>query len=138
MGSIIVYDYKLHKWVPYVSDPNKWYQHFLDLRNGYVQPDHLGRYMVGSGTKYRKLKEIEDQKPVVNLVSPIAQATEMAESKMKRERKKEDSKKRKKPFMSPLQRKKVYRSIPGDQPLTRTTVIRTNCHSFFLLLQTHL
>ena len=111
MGSIIVYDYKLHKWVPYVSDPNKWYQLILDLRNGYVQPDHLGRYMVGSGTKYRKLKEIEDQKRVVNLVSPIAQATEMAQSKMKRERKKEDSKKRNKPFISPLQRKNVYRGF---------------------------
>ena len=55
MGSIEVYDYKLQKWVPYVSDPDKWYHHFLDLRDGYVQPDHLGRYIVGSGDKYRKL-----------------------------------------------------------------------------------
>ena len=118
MGSIEVYDYKLQKWVPYVSDPDKWYHHFLDLRDGYVQPDHLGRYIVGSGAKYRKLKEMENQKPVVNLLSPIAQATEMAKSEMKRECKKDDSKKRKKDFIPPLQRKRVYRSISGDQPLT--------------------
>ena len=118
MGSIEVYDYKLQKWVLYVSHPDKWYHHFLDLGDGYVQPNHLGRYIVGSGVKYRKLKEMEDQKPLVNLVSPIAQATEMAKSQIKSERKKDDRKKRKKDFIPPLQRKKVYRSIPGDQPLT--------------------
>ena len=82
------------KWVPYDSDPDKWYQHFLDLRHGYVEPDHLGRYVVGSGTKYRKLKEMEekDKIPEVNLVSLIAQAIEMAKSEMKKERKKDDSK----------------------------------------------
>ena len=59
MGSIEVYDAKQEKWVPYVPDYNAWYQHFKDLRDGYVQPDHMGRYVVGSGKKYRKLKEIE-------------------------------------------------------------------------------
>ena len=38
---------------------NAWYQHFEDLRDGHVQPDHMGRYVVNSGKKYRKLKEIE-------------------------------------------------------------------------------
>ena len=42
-----------------MSDYNAWNQHFKDLRDGYVQPDHMGRYVVGSGKKYRKLKEIE-------------------------------------------------------------------------------
>ena len=42
-----------------MPDYNAWYQHFKDLRDGYVQPNHMGRYVVGSGTKYRKLKEIE-------------------------------------------------------------------------------
>ena len=46
---------------------------------------------MGSGAKYRHLKEmekeqIEKQRPVVNLVSPVAQATEMARSEIKRER----------------------------------------------------
>ena len=46
---------------------------------------------MGSGAKYRHLKEmkteqIEKQRPVVNLVSPIAQATEMARFEIKRER----------------------------------------------------
>ena len=65
---------------------------------------------MGSGTKYRKLKETQDQKPVVNLVSPIAQST-----KMKTKRKKDDSKKRKKAFILPLQPKEVYRSDPEHQ-----------------------
>ena len=59
MGSIEVYDAKQEKCVPYVPDYNAWYQHFKDLRDGYVQPDHKGRYVVGSGKKYRKLKKIE-------------------------------------------------------------------------------
>ena len=61
MGTREVYDYKPQKWVPYVSDPEKWYQHLIDLRDGLVHPDHLGRYIVGSGAKYRhlRLKEME-------------------------------------------------------------------------------
>ena len=47
------------KWVPYVSDPDKWYQHLLDMRDGLVEPDYLGRYIVGSGEKHRRLKEME-------------------------------------------------------------------------------
>ena len=59
MGSIEVYDAKQEKWIPYIPDNNALYQHFKDLRIGYVQPDHMGRYVMGSGKKYRKLKEIE-------------------------------------------------------------------------------
>ena len=62
----------------------------VHVHDGFVQPDHLGRYIVGSGDKYRKMKDMEDQKPVVNLVSPVAQAIEMARSEVKRERKKEE------------------------------------------------
>ena len=58
-GSIEVYDGKQEKWVPYVPDYNAWYHHFKDLRDGYVQPDHMGRYVMGRGKNYRKLKEIE-------------------------------------------------------------------------------
>ena len=66
-------------------------RHLLDLRDGLVEPDHLGRYIVGSGEKHRPLKEmeanqIEKQRPVVNLVSPVAKATVMARSGIKRER----------------------------------------------------
>ena len=83
MGTQEVYNYEQQKWVPYVSDPDKWYQHLLDMRDGLVEPDYLGRYIVGSGEKHRRHKEmeakqIENQRPVVNLVSPVAQATEMA------------------------------------------------------------
>ena len=85
MGSIEVYDYQQQKWVPYVPDPEAWYQHFKDLRDGYVQPDHKGRYIVGSGAKHRKLKEME-KRPVVNLVTPVAQANEIAKSEVDREK----------------------------------------------------
>ena len=87
MGTREVYYYEQQKWVPYVSDPDKWYQHLLDIRDGLVEPDYIGRYIVGSGEKHRCLKEmeakqIEKQRPVVSLVSPLAQATEMARSEI--------------------------------------------------------
>ena len=111
MGSIEVYDAKQEKWVPYVPDPDEWYQHFKDLRDGYVQPDHMGRYIVGSGKKNRHLKEMEgrmkeiearekqvearekqialrEQKgPILKQVTPVAQAIEIAKSDIERERK---------------------------------------------------
>ena len=106
MGSIEVYDYKQQKWVPYVPDPEKWYQHFKDLRDGYVKPDYKGRYIVGSGAQYRKLKEMEkQQQPVVKLVTPVAQATEIARSEVKR--KKEETEHGKKSY-----KKRKNRSAP--------------------------
>ena len=59
MGSIEVYDAKQEKWVPYVPSYDEWYQHFKDLNDGYVQPDHIRRYVVGTGKRNRKLKEME-------------------------------------------------------------------------------
>ena len=85
-----VYDCQQQKWIPYASDPDKWYQHLLDVRDGYPERDSQGRYMVGSGRKYREMKEMrQKEKPVVNLVTPVAQALEMAKSELKRKR--EDS-----------------------------------------------
>ena len=114
MGTREVYDYEQQKWVPYVSDPDKWYQHLLDMRDGLV--DYLGRFNVGSGEKHRRLKEmeakqIEKQRPVVNLVSPVAQATKMARSEIKREREMAKNK----TFVPPGRRKNVYRSITEDK-----------------------
>ena len=116
MGSVEVYDVKQQKWVPYIPDYDKWYQHFKDLSEGYVQPDHLGRYVVGVGERNRKLKEAET--PVVKLVSPVAQAVEMAKSEMERESKKRGGYKRKKETTSnkPLQeRLKRFAYSPEDQ-----------------------
>ena len=76
MGSIEVYDAKQEKWVPYVPDYNAWYQHFKDLRDGYVQPDHMGRYVVGSRKKYRKLKEIETQEKEIEACEKQLEARE--------------------------------------------------------------
>ena len=116
MGTREVYDYEQQKWVPYVSDTDKWYQHLFDMPDGLVEPDYLGRYIVGSGEKHRRLKEveakqIEKQRPAVNLVSPVAQATEMARSEIKREREMAKGK----PFVPPVRRKNVYRSITEDK-----------------------
>ena len=115
MGSIEVYDAKQEKWVPYVPDYDAWYQHFKDLRDGYVQADHIGRYVVGGGKKYRKLKEIEtrekemearekqleahekqiearEQKsPTLKQITPIAQVIEIAKSEIERTQKENDS-----------------------------------------------
>ena len=115
MGTREVYECKQQKWVPYVSDPEKWYQHLLDKRDGLVEPDHLGRYIVDSGEKCRRLNEmeatqIENQRPVVNLVSPVAQATEMARSVIKRERMRAKNK----TFVPPGRREKFTRSISKD------------------------
>ena len=78
MGSIEVYDYKQQKWIPYVSDPEKWYQHFKDVRDGYAERDFRGRYVVGSGAKHRRMAETirkaHENAPVVQLVTPVAQA----------------------------------------------------------------
>ena len=115
IGTRAVYDYKQQMWVPYVSDPDKWYQQLLYIRDGLVEPDCLGRYIMCSGEKHRRLKEmeakqIEKQRLVVNLVSPVAQATEMARSEIKREREMAKSK----TFAPPRRRKNFYRSIPED------------------------
>ena len=85
MGTRLVYDNQQQKWIPYVSDPDKWYQHLQDVRDGYAERDSQGHYIVGSGRKYRELKEMrQKEKPVVNLVTPVAQALEMAKSELKR------------------------------------------------------
>ena len=45
MGTREVFDIKLlQKWVPYVSDPDKWYQHLLDLHEGNVEPNSGGYF----------------------------------------------------------------------------------------------
>ena len=73
------------KRIPYISDPNIWYQHLLDVRDGYAESDSQGRYMVGSGRKFKELKEVRQKENlVVNLVTTEAQALEMAKSELRR------------------------------------------------------
>ena len=86
MGSIEIFDHKGRKWVPYVPDVKKWEQHFLDVSAGLVHPDHKGRYIVGSGSRWRPSSH--QQTPKVELVTPVAQAIEMAKSELKRDGKK--------------------------------------------------
>ena len=49
MCSIEVDGAKQNKLVPCIPDYNKWYQRLIELRDGYVERDHMGRYIVGSG-----------------------------------------------------------------------------------------
>ena len=49
--------------------------------------DSQGCCMEGSESKCRELKEMrQNEKPLVNLVTPVAQALEMAKSELKRKR----------------------------------------------------
>ena len=61
MGSRLVHNYQQQKWFPYVSDPESWYQHSLDVVVGYAEHDSQGRYIFGSGRKYRELKEMRQK-----------------------------------------------------------------------------
>lgn len=88
MGSVEVFDWKEKKWVPYIPDYDKWYSHMKDVTDGYARPNRNGRYIVGSGSIHRKLAEKEREekvRPVVKMVTPIAQAVEMAKSQIKYE-----------------------------------------------------
>lgn len=67
MASIEVYDQTNRRWVTYVPDYKKWEQHFADVKDGRVLPDHKARIIVGSGARWRS--EI----PKVELVTPVAQ-----------------------------------------------------------------
>ena len=51
MGSIEIYDATQRKWVHNVPDFKKWEQHFVDISEGRVRPDHKGRYIVGSWSR---------------------------------------------------------------------------------------
>ena len=88
MGSIEVYDTKKGQWVPYVPDYEKWIQHFKDISEGRVRPDHKGRYIVGSGSRSRDPPTKPIEQPKVTLITPVAQALEMTKSQLKREQQK--------------------------------------------------
>ena len=88
MGSIEVYDTTKGQWVPYVPDYEKWIQHFKDISEGRVRPDHKGRYIVGSGSRSRDPPTKQIEQPKVTLVTPVAQALEMTKSQLKREQQK--------------------------------------------------
>ena len=78
MGSIEIYDVHGKTWLPYVPDFKKWEQHIVHLSEGRGRPDHKGRYMVGSGSQVKTVRA--DDTPKVTLVTPVAQAVEMARS----------------------------------------------------------
>ena len=80
MGSIETYDQKTRKWIPYLPDYRKWTEHFADLSQGRVRPDHKGRFIVGSGSK--------TDVPQLELVTPVAQTLEMAKSELERKKRK--------------------------------------------------
>ena len=84
MGSIEIYDASQRKWIPYVPDFKKWEQHFVDISEGRVRPDHKGRYVVGSGSRKTAPSGKYEDNFKVELVTPVAHAVEMAKSELKR------------------------------------------------------
>ena len=70
------------QWIPYVSDSKKWQQHFEDISQGSIPADHKGRYIVGSGARWRSTTASSDD-PQLTMVTPIAQTIEMAKSELK-------------------------------------------------------
>ena len=45
--------------MPYISDPDAWYQHLLDLQDDFVERDSQCRFIMVSRRKHRELKEME-------------------------------------------------------------------------------
>ena len=87
MGSIEIYDHKNKRWVPYVPDYKKWEQHFTDVSEGRARADHRGRYLVGTGARWRShTHKVEPDTPKVELVTPVAQTLEMAKSELARQK----------------------------------------------------
>ena len=83
MGSVEVYDAKLVKLVPYIPDYEKWIQHFKDTSEERASPNHMGRYIVETGSKSKSSTTPVPQPVKVNLVTPVSQADEMAKSQLK-------------------------------------------------------
>ena len=95
MGSIEVYDYDQMKRVPYVSTPEDAERTYQKIKSRIEEKTYEPGYMT------RKLQDTEDKlkdterkleiaeaklkrAPRVNLVTPVAQAIEIAESEVKR------------------------------------------------------
>ena len=78
---------------------------------------HPKYYTVMAYTKTCLIEMLEKQRPVVNQVTPVAQAIEIAKSEIERERKKEGGIKRKKAKTSQISAKRLkrYAYNPEDQ-----------------------
>ena len=114
MGSREIYDYKLQKWVPYVStleDVKRRFEEFEQRNKGYPEMTmKVSQLETKLNEKEEKIRHLEEQLnlkvPIVKQVTPIAQAIEIAQSEI--QRKKEDMKQ---PCKKGQQRKKVF-SLP--------------------------
>ena len=101
MGSIEVYDYKQQKWVPYVSTPEDAERFFqkMEARRLAKNPQYMTKKLRDMEEKLidteKKLAEAEaklkEKTPRVTQVTPVAQAIEMAQAQVDRERKKTSS-----------------------------------------------
>jgi hypothetical protein len=67
----------------YDPDIEKWRKHFVDMVHGKVKPDHMGRYIVV------RAKTVRDEAPIppIQIVTPMAQAVELAKSELSQESK---------------------------------------------------
>jgi hypothetical protein len=88
-------------------------QHFEDMIECRVRPDHKGRYVVGSGN-INRYQPKETEQPTVNLVTPVAQALDMAKrssvsNKKRLKRQNEDT----------LYMEMHYRNVPNKKRLAQ-------------------
>ena len=94
MGSIEVFDYKLNKWVPYVSPSvEEWRKRFEDSNSGktptHVLVQKLKDQLKEKDEHIRSMEmEMKKRIPQVTQITQVAQAVEIARSEVKQERKK--------------------------------------------------
>ena len=114
MGSIEVYDYEQMKWVPYVSTPEDAERYYQRLkaridRQTYDQESRLSKQLKDTEEKLKEAEEkLRERTPIVKQITPVAQAIEIAESEVKRERKKAEGKQHKKTAEPLPQRVRKY------------------------------
>ena len=95
MGSLEVYDYKLQKWVPYVSPSVEEWERRFDRLNGIDRNSTaLSKRLTDTEEKLedaeRQLEETKKQLkrklPTFTHITPVAQAIQMAKSEIERKR----------------------------------------------------
>ncbi|OWF47766.1 hypothetical protein KP79_PYT06224 [Mizuhopecten yessoensis] len=75
-----MFDFKQLRWVSYVPEYDKSMRHVEDMAEGRAKAYHKGRYVVGSGSNHRKTTDT----PNIKMVTPVAQAVEMARAELRR------------------------------------------------------
>ena len=108
MGSVERYDFKLGKWVPYLSTPEDVERYFKRMETRMEEkkhgPGHMAKQLRDTKEKLNEVRqqleetraELKLKTPQVTQVTPVAQAIEIAKSEVNETRKKASGQQRKK------------------------------------------